>query len=61
MKQVLSISVFLGDSSKEAKKPVFHRLVYLDDSISVNYQSHIESLRFMFGSESIISFELSTY
>lgn len=61
MKQVLLISVYLNDDAKKVNKPFFKREVFLDDSISVNYQSHIESLRFFFGVSSVISFELSTY
>lgn len=61
MKQALLISVYMNDEAKKANKPLFRREVFLYDSLIVDYQSHIETFRFLFGNSCVISFELYTY
>ena len=54
----LRILVFLNADSKTAGKRIFERLVSVVDGVSIDFNSLISSLRFMFGSQSIVVFEI---
>lgn len=60
MKQTLVIQVFANQEAKNARKPIFERIVYTDDSVCVNYSQHIDSLRFLFGRSCIVTFSCET-
>lgn len=61
MKECLVISVYASDAAKTASKKSYERMVYLEPSVIVNYQSLISSLRFLYGNSCVIQFELSNY
>jgi len=54
----LQIMIFLNDTSFRNGSEVFERIIDVDNSLSIPYESLVTSLRFMFGFNSIISFNL---
>ena len=54
----LQIKVFLNDVSFSTGTNVFERIIDVDASVSIPYESLVKSLRFMFGNNCIISFNL---
>lgn len=54
----LQIQVFLNHDAKAAGKRIFERVVEYSDAVSVDYSSIIKVLRFLFGTKSIVSFNI---
>ena len=52
----LQIKVFLNDVSFRTGTEVFERIIDIDISLSIPYESLVKSLRFMFGNNCIVSF-----
>lgn len=54
----LQIQVFLSREAKATGKKVFERIVELHSSVSVDYENVVKVMRFLFGSKSIVSFNI---
>lgn len=54
----LRVLVFLNAESKSANKRLFERLISVPDGLSIDYSGLVSSLRFLFGSQSIVVFEV---
>lgn len=54
----LEVSVYLNEQALKTKTKVFCRNVYWNDSVSFPYASVIDSLKVLFGSSSIVIFQV---
>lgn len=54
----LRVLVFLNADCKTANKRLFERLISVPDGLSIDYSGLVSSLRFLFGSQSIVVFEV---
>lgn len=61
MKQLLTITVYQNSEGMHKHKALFFRVVNVDDSVNIDFQNHIKTLHFLFGSKSIIEFFVSPY
>lgn len=56
----LQVQVFLNQNTFEKGIRVFERIVDVNDSIDVDYSSLVRSLKFLYGKEIVINFNLSS-
>lgn len=54
----VQIQVFLSREAKATGKKVFERIVGLNNSVSVDYDCVVKVMRFLFGSQSVVSFNI---
>ena len=54
----LQIQVFMNESALATGKRIFERVITVDDSIAIDYTQIIKVLRFMFGAQVIINFNI---
>lgn len=56
----IQVCVFATKEAQQSNKRLFERIVYVDDSASVDYRVLISSLRFLYGGGAIVSFNITT-
>lgn len=56
----LQVQVFMNEDALRNQKRAFERIVNLDDSIQVDYNGLIKQLRFLYGSNVIINFNVKS-
>jgi hypothetical protein len=54
----LQIKVFLNDSSFEAKRCLFERILDIDPSISVPFHQMVSLFKFLYGSSCVVTFNV---
>lgn len=54
----LQIKVFSNVSALEKNARIFERVIEVNDSVSVPYESLISNLKFLYGSSVIVSFNV---
>lgn len=56
----LQVQVFMNESAMQSNKRLFERIVTIDDSVVIDYGRIISVLRFLFGSQVIINFNIKS-
>lgn len=54
--RTLIIKVYCNEDAFRAQKKMFERILNLPESVSVDSDSLVSSLKFLFGSQSVITF-----
>lgn len=52
----LQVQVFSSVNARSDGKVLFERIIDINDSLKVPYQSLVDDLKFLFGSSSIVQF-----
>lgn len=56
----LQVQVFMNESAMRSNKRLFERIVTIDDSVVIDYNRVISVLRFLFGAQVIINFNIKS-
>lgn len=57
MKQAIKFSVFLNSETRKSNKVIFERVIWSDDSVTLNYDELFKAFRLLFGNKCVILVE----
>lgn len=57
MKQAIKFTVFLNSETRKSNKVIFERVIWSDDSVTLNYDELFMAFRLLFGNKCVILVE----